>query len=229
MFDFFRVIPKKRKIRIKSGSGILYNNPPTFKKIIFKVGNIVLIFSVVYLGYLYFPLGNAIFRYKTSAKIVEEPKFGEISTILLSNRFEIQVPKILASAEVVPNVSPFDRNEYLKILEKNVVAQAKGTAFPGDGVGKSIYIFAHSSQQGISVVRNNSVFYLLGELNNGDVVYINYRDKIYTYKTYMKKIVKATDISYINYNDPEKEVLILQTCWPIGTDWNRLLIFAERI
>ena len=229
ILDFFRVVPKRRKIKIKSGRGVLYNNPPDFKKNIFRIGTAVLVFAIIYLGYLYYPLGRAIFRYKTKAKIVAEPKIEEISETFVSNKFEIQVPKILARSEIIPNVSPFDRNEYLKVLEENTVAQAKSSAFPGDGLGKSIYIFAHSSQQGISVVRNNSVFYLLGELDNGDIIYINYRDKIYIYKTYMKKIVKATDINYINYSDSTREVLILQTCWPIGTDWNRLLIFAERV
>ena len=30
------------------------------------------------------------------------------------------------------------------------------------------------------------------------------------------------------YYHPEKEILILQTCWPIGTDWKRLLVYATR-
>lgn len=227
--DFFRVVPKKRRVRVKAGRGIIYNNPPIFKKIIFWVGNVVLVFAVIYLGYLYYPLGMAIVRYKTSAKVITEPKVEEISKKFISNKFEIQVPKILANAEIVPDVSPFNRDEYLKVLERNVVAQAKTSGLPGDGLGKSIYIFAHSSQQGVAMVRNNSVFYLLGELNSGDVIYINYHDKIYIYKVYTKKIVSANDISYINYSDSAREVLILQTCWPIGTDWNRLLVFAERV
>jgi len=146
-----------------------------------------------------------------------------------STEYSITVPKILAYAKIVENVSPFDSKEYLKVLENNVVAQAKGTSEVGSGIGKSTYLFAHSSSQGIASVRNNSVFYLLGELNNSDVVFVNRFGIIYTYQVYDQKIINVNQIEYLKYTDPEKEVLILQTCWPIGTDWKRLLVFSKRI
>jgi LPXTG-site transpeptidase (sortase) family protein len=126
------------------------------------------------------------------------------------------------------NVSPFDESIYLPILDQNLVAHAEGTDLPNQGKGNSTYIFAHSSQQGINRVRNNSVFYLLNDLKNGDVVYIKNADKAYLYIVYDKKIVGPKEINNITAKDPEKEVLILQTCWPIGTDWKRLLIYAAR-
>jgi LPXTG-site transpeptidase (sortase) family protein len=91
-----------------------------------------------------------------------------------------------------------------------------------------IYLFAHSTQQGWSMSRKNAVFYLLGELENGDVIFINYNGQIYTYKVYQKKIFKPEEADILGYNEKDKEVLLLQTCWPIGTDWNRLVVFAER-
>ena len=79
------------------------------------------------------------------------------------------------------------------------------------------------------MTRKNSVFYLLGELGQNDLVYVKYGGETYIYKVYMQKVVNASEIQYINYIDKTREVLILQTCWPIGTDWKRLLVFAERI
>ena len=135
----------------------------------------------------------------------------------------------MAKSMVVPNVSPFDKTEYLKVLESNVVAQAKDTDLPGEGLGKMTYIFAHSTQQGIDMVRKNAVFYLLGQLGNEDTFSIKYMGNTYIYSVYDKKVVAANEIEYLKYSDVEKEVVILQTCWPIGTDWKRLLIFGERI
>jgi LPXTG-site transpeptidase (sortase) family protein len=79
------------------------------------------------------------------------------------------------------------------------------------------------------MVRQNSVFYLLGELKTDDFVFIGFNGEIYKYKVYDQKIVGANDIEYLDYKEEGREVLILQTCWPIGTDWKRLLIFAGRI
>ena len=142
--------------------------------------------------------------------------------------FWVKIPMIGASAEVKKNISPFDKKEYLPVLEGDFVAQAKGTGLPGQKE-KAIYLFAHSTKQGIQMVRQNSVFYLLGELKTDDFVFIGYNEEIYKYKVYGQKIVGANDVEYLDYKEEGKEILILQTCWPIGTDWKRLLIFAERI
>jgi LPXTG-site transpeptidase (sortase) family protein len=45
----------------------------------------------------------------------------------------------------------------------------------------------------------------------------------------MKKIIKPNQIEYLEYKEEDKEIVILQTCWPIGTNWQRLLVFAEKI
>ena len=146
-----------------------------------------------------------------------------------TGEYIIQIPKILAYSRVIENVSPFDQAEYDRILKNNVVAEAKDSNSPGGGNGKLTYIFAHSSNNNLGMLRTNAVFYLLGELQKEDIVYLNYQNKEFKYKVFDKKIVGAKDLDYLNYSDPNKEVLILQTCWPIGTDWNRLLILAERV
>ena len=113
-------------------------------------------------------------------------------------------------------------------MDQNLIAQAKGTNLPNEGKGTTTYLFAHSSQQGLSRVRNNSVFYLLGELEKGDLIYLKTADQAFVYVVYDKKIVNPKEISYIYDKEDDKELLILQTCWPIGTDWKRLLVYAAR-
>jgi len=238
--DFFRVRPKKRLVKIIRKNGLIFTNPTGIKRAVFYVANVIIVVSFIYLSYLYWPLGKAVIKYWEISKDYQTPalvqtKEGEIpiptpmADVKDNSKFWIQIPKIQARADIVANVSAADSKEYLKVLEQDVIAQASGTALPGAGNGKSTYLFAHSSQQGLSMVRNNAVFYLLGELNNGDVIFVNYQGKIYTYQVYRQAVVSASEVQYLSYSEPDKEVLILQTCWPLGTDWKRLLVFAKKI
>ncbi len=184
--------------------------------------------------YLYWPITRAFYEYRVS--LVQKPYVpeNEVVNIMppkirqIKQYFGIQIPKILAGAEV-ESVPPFNRQAYMDVLDQNKIARADNSGWPGDGKGKSMYLFAHSSQQNILAARNNPVFYLLGELKNGDPIFIEKDEVVYTYVVYDRKVVGADEIGYINYSDPENEVLILQTCWPIGTNWRRLLVFAKRI
>lgn len=226
VLNFFRVVPKSRKVTIKKSQGLIFSNPSKHKKIIFYIANMLLIFALSYGVYLYTPLLSAIIKYRFSR--VD----GNTNTIISNNvsgEYIIQIPKILAYSRVIENVSPFDQAEYDRVLKNNVVAQAKGSSSPGGGKGKSTYIFAHSTNNNLGMLRSNAVFYLLGEMQKEDVIYVNYQNKEIKYKVFDKKVVTAKDLDYLNYSDSNREVLILQTCWPIGTDWNRLLILAERI
>lgn len=230
MLDFFRVTPKKRVVKIKAKSGIIYHNPPAAKKAVFFLGNVLFLSAIAYFVYLYWPLARASTMYFVSKNQLFGTKPVEYTVPQPSvdkNDFMIQVPRILATTNVAPEVSPFDKNEYLRILNANQVAHARGSALPGDGLGKTVYIFAHSTQQGIGAVRKNSVFYLLGELQQNDPIFIKYNGKVYIYKVYKQLVVNPSQIEYLQYSEKDKEILLLQTCWPIGTDWKRLLVFAQ--
>ena len=140
-------------------------------------------------------------------------------------KFSIIIPKIGASAKVFPNIDPSNENEFLPILLKGV-AHAKGTVFPG--IKGNTYLFAHSTDNFWDVGRYNAVFYLLKDLQPGDDIVIFFENKRHDYIVKSSKIVNASDVSYIvNSQKQNKELLILQTCWPPGTAWQRLLVFAE--
>lgn len=229
--DFFTAVPRSRKVKIRGKSGVIFNNLSFTKKTLFYATNFIFLFSLIYLLYLYGPLAKAVLNYqirKSEMTNVAVPTVVYI-TPTPSNEFDLIIPKIGAVAKIVENVSPFNKEEYLKVLKNNNVALAKGSNLPGSGVGKSTFIFAHSTEQGIGLVRNNSIFYLLDDLTGDDMVFINMKGKTFQYKIYDRKIVKAEDVEYLSYQDPGKEVLILQTCWPLGTDWKRLLVFGELI
>ena len=187
--------------------------------------------------YLYYPLGRALFfyetkrppvesDYKTTDRIVDDERPKDQIDY---NDFYLEVPDIFAVSRVAANVSAVDKNEYLPILADNIVAHAKGSDFPGEGTGKTIYLFAHSTHQDYSLVRKNAVFYLLSKLEIGNEIIIDFNGKKYLYRVYDSRVVGSKEVTYLEYKVEGEESLLLQTCWPLGTNWNRLIVFARLV
>lgn len=149
----------------------------------------------------------------------------KIQTITpVDTSFSVVIPKIGANERVTPNVDPSNGDIYLDVL-KHTVAHAKGSALPG--LKGTTYLFAHSADNFWDVGRYNAVFYLLKDLNVGDDISVFFENKRYNYTVYDKKIVDPSEVGYMAANVGQGEKLILQTCWPPGTSWKRLLIFAK--
>lgn len=138
--------------------------------------------------------------------------------------FSIVIPKLGASAKVFANVDPSSENEFLSILQQGV-AHAKGTVFPG--MAGNIYLFAHSTDNFWDVGRYNAIFYLLKDLKPGDDVIVFFENQRHNYVVTDSKTANPEEVSFITNANTGKEVLILQTCWPPGTTWQRLLVFAK--
>ena len=156
------------------------------------------------------------------ADILAGPK--EQILIPIDTVFDILIGKIGANAKVYHNVDPGNPKEFLPILKKGV-AHAKGTVFPGQQ--GNIYLFAHSTDNFWDVGRYNAVFYLIKDLIPGDEVVIFFQNKRYNYVIRESKIVDPQDVSYITQSISGIQQLILQTCWPPGTTWKRLLVLAK--
>lgn len=156
------------------------------------------------------------------AEILSGPK--EQILIPIDSVFNILIPKIGANARVFPNVDPSNQRLFLPILQKGV-AHAAGTFFPGQK--GNIYLFAHSTDNFWDVGRYNAVFYLLKDLGAGDDIIVSYQNVRHNYKVTKLGTVSPQEVSFITHAQTGKELLILQTCWPPGTTWQRLLVFAE--
>lgn len=158
------------------------------------------------------------------AQVLAGPK--EQILIPKDTEFSIVIPKIGATAKVFPNVDPASQDEFLPILQQGV-AHAKGTVFPGRK--GNIYLFAHSTDNFWDVGRYNAVFYLIKDLRAGDTVVMFFENNRYNYNVFQSMIVDADDVSpLVNSQQGQDETLILQTCWPPGTTWKRLLVLAKR-
>jgi LPXTG-site transpeptidase (sortase) family protein len=169
---------------------------------------------------------SGIFDKKSSesfASVLTGPK--EQILIPKDTEFSILIPKIGANSKVFANVDSADQNIFLPVLMQGV-AHARGTVFPG--MNGNIYMFAHSTDNFWDVGRYNAVFYLLKNLQKGDDIVVFFQGVRHNYKVTESKTVGATDVSYIvNGQSEASETLVLQTCWPPGTTWQRLLIFAK--
>jgi sortase A len=154
----------------------------------------------------------------------EEPieKSKAILIVPESRDFGIVIPKINANARIFANIDPFNELEFLPVLKKGV-AHAKETSFPGHG--KNIYLFAHSTDAFYNVGRYNAVFYLIGKLKEGDEIDIYYKDRLFKYFVFEKKVVDPRATKYLEPGN--EEILTLQTCYPPGTTLKRLVVRAK--
>jgi len=137
--------------------------------------------------------------------------------------FSIIVEKIGANAPVIANVDAGNKAIYNEALKRGV-AHALGTSFPGQpGV---TYLFAHSTDSLFNVPRYNAIFYLLNDLEPNDDVVVFFNNKRFNYKVVEKKITEPEDVSYFTMVTDE-QILVLQTCYPPGTTWKRLIVVAK--
>lgn len=154
------------------------------------------------------------------ADLLGQAKFEDIP-VPEDTQFSVVIPKINVNENVIANVDPEKPNEFKKIL-KNGVAHALGSAYPGQG--GTIYLFAHSALYQWDIKNYNAVFYQLKDLEIGDEVNVFYNDRRYFYKVFESKIVKPSEVGFLLGNQGER--LVLQTCWPLGSTKERLVVIT---
>lgn len=234
-------LPPSQMLRRTSRRASAKRQAPRFiatSKLLSRLGMLLIIFSIGGFLFTYGPIIQVEVGYRLSrlfekdtvergyfSDLLDKTLLGEIEGVPDPN-FSLIIPKIHAKGKIIANVDPADEKAYMEALKAGI-AHAKGTDLPG-GQG-TIYLFAHSTDSPINIVRYNAVFYLLRELEPGDDIEIYFGGVKHRYKVFDKKIVEPTDVSYLSAANPEgKELVILQTCWPPGTTLKRLLVFAEK-
>lgn len=110
------------------------------------------------------------------------------------------------------------------------IAHGKGTPTPAIPGGNT-YLFAHSKNEYNGSTPEGAWFTRIDELNEGDLIYIHYHSKDYTYvvrDTFTvtpEKTNVYTATSPFEYN----RSLTLQTCYPRGDISGRLIVLAEAL
>lgn len=181
------------------------------KKLQKNLGNALMAFSFLGLVIIYYPIAK---------EFIFPPKYTQEE--IKSAQFSVEIPSIQVFSKVIENVDPFNETEYIEKLKEGV-AHAKGTALPGEK--GTIYMFAHSSDVPWRITRYNTAFFKLGQVQNGDEIVVRRDGKEFKYKVFDKKSVWPDQIQFLT--EPQGDVLILQTCTPVGTSLMRLLVFAR--
>jgi LPXTG-site transpeptidase (sortase) family protein len=217
-------------------------------RVIRSVGAGLIAFAVLIFMFSYWPIFSSEISYEiksweptTKMKIqapgtpdysVHEAEASQILAVQeeaksygVTSYFSVVIPKIDAKANIVANVDTSNKKEYLDALQKGV-AHAKGTNFPGQN-GR-IFLFSHSTDSPLNFARYNAIFYLLKKLDMGDKIIVFFSDRKYVYEVKDIKIVSPKDTLWIQPRSGEEE-LVLMTCDPPGTNWNRLLVFAKPV
>lgn len=207
------------------------------------IGNFLVLVSLVAVSYTFWPIGQAFVVHNIdnlTGKTFQAAPVASVGTQTFGSllgrtdtnvdvlvpkdpNFSIIVEKIGADAPIVANVDASNKAAYTAALKRGV-AHALGTSFPGQpGIS---YLFAHSTDTIFNVPRFNAVFYLLKDLMPGDRIVVFFQGKRYDYIVKETKITDASDVSYFTMKT-DKQILVLQTCYPPGTTWKRFLVVAE--
>jgi len=149
----------------------------------------------------------------TKISRVKKPKI-QINSIL--------IPEIGVSAPIVRPESENEKDILLSLKEG--VALYPSFSMPGEK-GTTI-ILGHSSPHLIYRGKYNTVFSFLGRLEKEDEIIIYYNNDKYIYKVTAKHTFSPTkEIK----EQKDKPILLLVTCWPPGTDINRMVVRAELV
>ena len=154
-----------------------------------------------------------------------EPTEKPVKQQPIVEEFSISIPAIGATSDVIEDVNPYSKDEYLAALQRGV-AHAGNTKKPGEG-GR-VYLFAHSTNSPLNFNQYNAVFYQLRLLEKGDLVIANYNGNEHKYRVKQMEIVEASDTHWLTENKAEED-LVLQTCDPPGTTLRRLLVIATPV
>lgn len=144
---------------------------------------------------------------------------GLSQNIFKPTDYYIEIPKL----NIIGNVVETDSMDKVNgLLDKGLV-HLPGTVSPGES-GSTMFI-GHSSSYHYGYYAN--IFSTLNKLATDDVIILNKGTSTFVYKVYNKEVIepKLEAVKTI----PGEEDLVLLTCWPIGTNQQRLAVYAKRI
>ena len=129
----------------------------------------------------------------------------------------ISITKLNIKAPII--VVPKDDKLILANLKSGVVLYP-GSALPGQP-GTTV-IIGHSSSN-FPHTKYSTIFAGLNKLTAGDAIHVNFWARSYTYIVKGKKIGSSAELA----KDFPSDDLVIGTCWPVGTDKNRIIVLAN--
>ncbi len=148
----------------------------------------------------------------------------------LPEQATLTIPRIGITVPILFSKDKEINTEALYTKLQNGVINYPTSVKPGEK-GTSI-ILGHSSSYPWQKGRYRSVFALLGKLQTGDTFTVRYDDgRLFTY-TIQKSVIfnpkiENHDLTQLTEH-ADDETIVLVSCWPIGTDYQRIAVIATR-
>lgn len=139
---------------------------------------------------------------------------------------EIIIPKINVQLPVVYNLPSAEESVVQANLNNGVIHYPQ-TALPGQ-LGNAAY-FGHSSNNIFNSGKYKFAFVLLRELVPGDIFYLTFEGKVYSYRVFDKRVVAPSDTWVLGPVQGKPATATLITCDPPGTSRDRLVVWGEQI
>ena len=146
------------------------------------------------------------------------------SPYLMIPKLNVEVPVVFGSKTDVASMN---------VAMGNGVANfsvAGASAKPGE-IGNFV-ISGHSAGNVYQNTNYKFIFSGLPRMVDGDLIYMDYEGKRYVYKMIGHTIVEPTDVkvlAQIAKEHPDKPLITLLTCYPLGTSRQRYIIYGEQI
>lgn len=146
------------------------------------------------------------------------------SPYLMIPKLNVEVPISFGSATDVASMN---------VAMGNGVANfsiAGASAKPGE-VGNFV-VSGHSAGNVYQNTNYKFIFSGLPRMVEGDLIYVDYEGKRYVYKMIGHTIVDPKDVKSlvrIAQEHPDKPLISLLTCYPLGTSRQRYIVYAEQI
>ncbi|KRN28602.1 hypothetical protein IV38_GL000801 [Lactobacillus selangorensis] len=104
----------------------------------------------------------------------------------------------------------------------NGAAQIIGTAEPDAGRNTNMVVAGHRGYYGATMFR------YVDQLKKGDSVYLHYGGQKLTYRVLRQEVIRPTQHDKLNPS-ADKEMMTLFTCHPYPANYQRLLVYCERV
>lgn len=141
---------------------------------------------------------------------------GESSAVLAITKLSVEAPVVVAGRT---SASVNDA------LAKGVLFWPESAPF---GSGGTTILLGHSSAPLSYRGKFGAVFSLLGKLEAGDMISIDTNDATYQYRVRDRLIINPKK-EKPDLLQQDGEMLLLISCWPVGTNWQRVVVRAERV
>ncbi|MBN2307077.1 sortase [Candidatus Peregrinibacteria bacterium] len=141
----------------------------------------------------------------------------------VSNEYKITIPKLNIINVDVGFANLYNEKEALSTLKNGL-----GNYLNPPDSRKKTLLFGHSSGYSWDHSNYKTILREINKLQNGDRIYINYKEKGYVYEVFDSKIIPASQDHILVRNDNIHE-LALYTCWPPNSISQRYVVYGKPV